>query len=160
MASTGIFCIWGMLFLPVMTTRGSLGLFGRKTLLRCTVCSKELKHKYKPRDEWEMEGYLCSDCHIEKTKEFASKPPEPDHCAVCKQDLGDIAVKPRWQWNMEPGTLLCQRCFNNKDADHNKKLNFCSVCGTKMGLIRYNPKPAWKVEGQLCRKCWDGRNAA
>lgn len=149
-----------MLFLPVMTTRGSLGLFGRKTLLRCTVCSKELKHKYKPRDEWGMEGYLCSDCHIEKAKEFALKPPEPDHCAVCKQDLGDIAVKPRWQWNMEPGTLLCQRCFNNKDADHNKKLNFCSVCGTKMGLIRYNPKPAWKVEGQLCRKCWDGRNAA
>ena len=25
----------------------------------------------------------------------------------------------------------------------------------KMGLIRYNPKGKWKIEGQLCRKCWD-----
>jgi hypothetical protein len=59
---------------------------------------------------------------------------------------------------MESGTLLCQPCFNKKDADFNKKLNFCATCGAKMGFIRYNPKPAWKVSGQMCRKCWDGMN--
>lgn len=127
----------------------------------CVVCRRELKHKYKPREEWKMEGYLCSDCQIEKTKEFAlKKEKELEVCAICKSDLGDIAVKPRWQWNMEPGTLLCQSCFNNKDADFNKKLEFCSVCNKKMGFIRYNPKPTWKINGQLCRSCWDQRNAA
>lgn len=136
-----------------------MGLFSKKTL-HCAVCKRELKHKYKPKDEWGIEGYLCSDCHIEKTKEFVNKPEEPDYCAVCKEKLGDIAVKPRWQWEMEPGSLLCQPCFNKKDTDYNKKLNFCAVCGTKMGFVRYNPKPAWKMEGQLCRRCWDSRNAA
>jgi len=137
----------------------ALDLFSakRKTS-QCAVCGKELgRHKYKPRQEWNMEEgtYLCSDCHIEKTKEFATTPQEPDHCAMCNTELGDIAVKPRWQWEMPAGTLLCQQCFNKKDAEHNKKLNFCAVCGTKMGLIRYNPKPAWKIEGQVCRRCWD-----
>jgi len=28
-----------------------------------------------------------------------------------------------------------------------------------MGLIRYNPKPKWNIEGQLCRECWDGKKA-
>jgi hypothetical protein len=137
-----------------------LRLLGKKQPVYCVVCGRELKHKYKPREEWKLDGYLCSDCHIEKTKEFALKEKEPDVCAICKSDLGDVAVKPRWQWNMEPGTLLCQACFNNKDADFNKKLEFCAVCNKKMGFIRYNPKPAWKINGQLCRGCWDQRNAA
>lgn len=138
--------------------KDALGLFGKKPLF-CAVCKKELKHKYKPKEEWNIQGYLCSDCHIEKTKEFALKPQEADRCAVCKTELGDIAVKPRWQWEMESGSLLCQVCFNKKDADYNKKLNFCAVCGSKIGFIRYNPKPAWKIQGQMCRKCWDVRNA-
>lgn len=140
------------------TQNADVDLFSRKTY-NCAVCGKELKHKYKPKEEWGIEGYMCSDCHIEKTKEFVNKPEEPDHCAVCKEELGDIAVKPRWQWEMEPCSLLCQLCFNKKDADYNKKLIYCTVCGTKMGFVRYNPKPAWKMEGQLCRKCWDSRNA-
>ena len=134
-----------------------LGLFTKKPL-SCAVCGRDLKHRYKPQDEWKIEGYLCSDCHIEKMKEFSTRPKEPDTCAICKEQLGDIAVKPRWQWEMESGTLLCQPCFNKKDADFNKKLNFCATCGAKMGFIRYNPKPAWKVSGQMCRKCWDGMN--
>jgi hypothetical protein len=27
-----------------------------------------------------------------------------------------------------------------------------------LGFVRYNPKPKWEVEGQLCRQCWDKRN--
>jgi hypothetical protein len=135
-----------------------MGLFGGRTV-RCAVCSKELKHKYKPQAEWKIDGYLCSDCHIEKAKEFASRPADPDRCAVCGCDLPDIAVKPKWNWEMAPGSLLCQPCFNKKGAEHDKKLNYCAVCGAKLGFIHYNPKPAWKVEGKMCRKCWDGRNA-
>lgn len=137
-------------------------LFGKRESVTCAVCGRELKHKYKPKDGWGIEGYLCSDCHIEKMKEFASKPKhqqeEPDHCAMCKSELGDVAVKPRWQWEMEPGTLLCQSCFGKKEAEYSKRLNFCSTCGAKIGFIRYNPKPAWKIQGQMFRKCWDERN--
>ena len=46
--------------------------------------------------------------------------------------------EPRWQWDMEG--LLCKKCFDQKEEDHGKKKNFCSLCGGKMGLIRYNPK--------------------
>ncbi|HZT34375.1 MAG TPA: hypothetical protein VFA15_00535 [Nitrososphaera sp.] len=138
-------------------------LFGKKEPAMCAVCGRELKHRYKPKEEWKIEGYLCSDCQIEKTKEYAAKQQqqkeEPDHCAVCKMELGDVAVKPRWQWEMEPGTLLCQPCFGRKEAEYNKRLNFCATCGAKIGFIRYNPKPAWKIQGQMCRKCWDARNS-
>jgi hypothetical protein len=134
-------------------------LFGKKQVLHCAVCGCELgRHKYKPSAEWKMEGLLCSNCHIEKTREFMLTEEEPEYCAICKKELGDIANKPRWQWEMEPGTLLCESCFQKKDAEHNKKLNFCAVCNAKLGFIRYNPKPAWKVQGQVCRKCWDQRN--
>ena len=145
-------------FLYLSYKKRPLGLFGKKSAL-CIICKKELKYKYKAKSEWGIQGYLCSDCHIEKTREFALKPQESDKCAICKTKLGDIAVKPRWQWELESGSLLCQQCFNKKDTDYNKKLNFCAVCGSKIGFIRYNPKPAWKIQGQMCRKCWDVRNA-
>lgn len=132
-----------------------LRILGSKQQVFCSLCKKELKRKYKPQEEWKIEGFLCSDCHIEKTKEFALK---KDVCAICKGDPGDIALKPRWQWNMELGSVLCQTCFNNKDADFNKKLEFCIICNRKMGFVRYNPKPAWKIDGQMCRSCWDSRN--
>jgi hypothetical protein len=28
-----------------------------------------------------------------------------------------------------------------------------------MGFIRYKPKPKWKINGELCRKCWDEKKA-
>jgi len=54
---------------------------------------------------------------------------------------------------------LCKECFDKKEEDYIKKKNFCSLCGGKMGLIRFNPKGNWKVEGQLCRTCWDEKKA-
>ena len=55
--------------------------------------------------------------------------------------------------------LLCKECFDKKEEGFAKKKNYCSLCGMKMGLIRYNPKGKWKVDGQLCRKCWDDKKA-
>ena len=143
-------------------------LLGKKEILYCSNCGKELKHKYKPSTEWRIEGFLCSDCHIEKTKEFILKKQEqrmleeasPDICGICKKEivLETDKNKARWQWNMESGILLCKNCYEKKDSEYNKKLNFCALCSKKMGFIRYNPKPNWKIEGQLCRQCWDKRN--
>jgi hypothetical protein len=136
--------------------------------LYCAICNKELKHKYKPAKEWNIDGFLCNYCHLEKTKEFILKRQEeqkklekiPDECLLCKKEVvfETDRNKPRWQWNMEPGRVLCKDCYEKKELDYDKKLNFCALCNKKMKFIRYNPKPRWKIEGQLCRECWDKRN--
>ena len=138
--------------------------FGKKEALHCSVCNRELGHKYKPGKSWNIQGYLCGDCHVEKTKEFILKEQEeknqPDRCAICKTEIEEgIVKKARWQWNLEAGALVCDSCFQAKDLEYERTLNYCSVCNTKMGFVRYNPKPTWNLKGQLCRKCWDQRNA-
>ena len=54
--------------------------------------------------------------------------------------------------------MLCQTCYDKKETGYQKKLNFCKVCNKKMGFIRYNPKPVWNIDGQICRQCWDEQN--
>jgi hypothetical protein len=142
-----------------------LHLFGKKKSLYCANCNKQLNHKYKPLKEWNINGLLCADCHIEKTKEFVLKKQEEkrkleDVCAICKKELilEFDKNRPRWQWNMEAGSMLCKICFDKKELDYDKLMNFCVLCNKRIGLIRYNPKPRWNVEGQLCRDCWDKRN--
>ena len=134
-----------------------MGLFSKKPSY-CAVCKKQLTHKHKPKREWNIKGALCGDCHFEKSKEYyEGKVRQP--CIVCKntQKINDL-WEPRWQWDMEDG-LLCKKCFDAKEKEHTKKKNFCSLCGTKIGLIRYNPKGNWKITGQLCRECWDKKKA-
>ena len=134
----------------------------------CTNCNVKLKHKYKPQADWNIYGLLCADCHIEMTKKFILKKQDekkkleeaPAKCAICGKDiiLEIDKNKPRWQWNMESGSVLCKDCYDSKEVDYDKKLNFCAICNKKMGFIRYNPKPKWEIEGQLCRECWDKKN--
>ena len=115
-----------------------------------------------------MQGLLCADCHMEKTKIFILKKQEekvrieeaPHECGICKKEI-TLEIdknKPRWQWNMESGSMLCKNCYDSKEAQYNKILNFCTICNKKIGFIRYNPKPKWEIEGQLCRECWDKKN--
>ncbi len=140
-------------------------IFGKKEILHCTVCNKELaRHKYRPAKEWKMEGVLCADCHIEKTKEFMllqqQEESAPELCAICRREIksDEDRNKPRWQWDMESGSLVCRECYQKKDTDHSKKMNFCSSCNSKLGMFYYHPKTEWKIEGNLCRKCWDEQN--
>ncbi len=76
-------------------------------------------------------------------------------CGVTKK-LNDL-WEPRWQWDMEG--LLCKECFDKKEEDFNKKKSFCSICGIKLGFIRYNPKGKWTIDGQLCKSCWDSNKS-
>jgi hypothetical protein len=139
-----------------------LHIFGKKNdkVLHCVVCGKELgRYKYKPNEDWNLDGLLCSDCHIEKTKEFMLKQ-EEEKCAVCDKEIieKEDRNKPKWQWEMESGVLLCKACFQKKDSDYNKRMNSCAICNGKLGMFFYHPKPAWHIEGNLCRKCWDKQN--
>ena len=139
-------------------------LFQKKKTIYCSICNKELKYKYKPAKEWNIEGCLCGDCHIDKTKEFFARKQQyeetPDYCVICEKELKSESEKkkPRWQWNMDSGRLLCTDCFKKKELSYEERQNFCSMCNKKIGFIRYNPKPKWKIDGQLCKNCWDNRN--
>lgn len=119
-----------------------------------------------------MQGLLCSDCHIEKTRDFVlraeeekkreleQKEKEDRTCDRCNNmiALDTDKKKPEWKWNMDNVKVLCPQCYEKTEADFHKKLNFCAVCNIKMGFIRYNPKPKWRIDGQLCRRCWDEQN--
>ena len=145
-------------------------LFRKKEILRCSNCDKVLSHKYKPRPEWKVQGFFCSGCHMEMTKEFILRQQEektrleqaPDICNLCKKELllETDKNKPSWQWNMERESILCKSCYEKKALDYEKKLNYCTTCSNRLAFIRYNPKPKWNIEGQLCRKCWDKQNKA
>lgn len=141
-------------------------IFEKKHAVHCAVCGRQLgRHKYRPSEEWHMEGLLCGNCHIEKTKEFIlsgqqDAKEEPDKCVVCGREITveQDRNKPRWQWEMESGSLICRACYEKKDAQHSKTMNYCAMCNDKLGMIFYHPKPSWKIEGKLCRSCWDSRN--
>jgi len=135
----------------------------------CTLCNKDLKFKYKPDKSWNITGYLCSDCHMKITREFMIKQKEEEEkinkkqnqCFICNDFIDpEKKKKPRWQWAMENDIYLCEKCYNQKELAYQNKINFCVNCGKKIGFIRYNPKPKWKIDGQLCRKCWDTINVS
>ncbi len=130
------------------------GLFSKKPTV-CAVCGKQTKHAHKPKREWGISGRLCGDCHVDKTKAYYDSMTQ-QACVTCGQvrHIHDL-WEPHWKWNMEG--LLCKSCFDKKGQDFENARTRCALCGTKMGFIRYNPKPKWKVTGQLCKECWDSQ---
>lgn len=121
----------------------------------CAICKKELKHKNKPKKEWNIDGFLCGECHMNKMREYfeGTMTQTCKNCGV-KKKITDL-WEPRWQWELEG--LLCKDCFDKQEKDFTAKKEFCSQCGAKLGFFRYNPKSQWKIEGQLCKKCWDSQ---
>ena len=140
-------------------------LFRKKQVAQCSRCGKIPSRSYKPRREWNVQGSFCGSCHIEMTKEFILKQQEdkarleqaPENCSLCGKEIFEEAdkKKARWQWNMESGSIVCKDCFDKKSSEYERKINYCSICNGQLAFVRYNPKPKWKIEGQLCRKCWD-----
>ena len=118
---------------------------------------------------------LCGDCHVMKSMEYSGrtevvKEETAGHdrrekeasqkCGMCNADIGSGSewLKPKWQWNMDTNLILCKRCYSLKSKEYENRINYCAVCGNKMPFFRYNPKPKWKIDGQLCRRCWDNSN--
>ena len=104
----------------------------------CSVCRKELKFKYKPNKSWEIEGKLCSDCHTSKMKEHMEKQQElkeqehikESYCSLCNIFIESDKKNPKWQWNMESNIVLCPECYDKKQKEYEKSINFCvSVIG-------------------------------
>ena len=143
----------------------------------CAVCNKELiKFRYKPRNEWDMQGMLCGDCHVIKSMEHSGRTESSGSknrhqmaedekevsvkCGMCDADFdsGSEHLKAKWQWNMDTNLVLCKPCYSIKSKEYEKRINYCAICGNKMSFFRYNPKPKWKIDGQLCRRCWDNSN--
>jgi hypothetical protein len=81
-----------------------------------------------------------------------------DVCNRCKENLGDEWKKPHWKWNMDKNIKFCFNCYKIKETEYEKLINYCIVCDSKLKFYRYNPRPEWKIKGQLCRKCWDFKN--
>lgn len=133
-----------------------MGLLGSKHGT-CTICKKEITHKHKPKQEWQVEGPLCGDCYVNQMKKFYDLSIR-QRCVVCnvEKDVPDM-WEPRYQWDMKG--LLCKECFDKKDDDFKSMKDFCKLCGKRLGMIRYNPKTKWEIEGQLCRGCWDAHKA-
>jgi len=98
---------------------------------------------------------------IKKKEEEAKIKQRQNQCSICNAIIdGDQKKNPRWQWGLENDISLCKKCYDKKELDYQTKINFCINCGKKIGFFRYNPKPEWQIDGQLCRKCWDMMNVS
>ena len=133
-----------------------MGLFAQKPAF-CTLCKKQIKHKHKPKNEWQVEGPLCGDCYVTQIQRIYDLSLR-QKCVLCnaEKDVPDM-WEPRYQWDMKG--LLCKSCFDQKDSEYKTHKEFCKMCGKKLGIVRYNPKGKWSIEGQLCRECWDDHKA-
>ena len=79
-------------------------------------------------------------------------------CSFCQCEVKANGLQANWKWNLEPNTLLCSECYTKKANEYERRINYCNSCQKKLGFIRYNPKPIWKLSGQMCRRCWDSKN--
>lgn len=121
------------------------------------------KENLEEKTNFKKEGNLSTQKELEesnqKEKEVQSiKKADPEEiCEFCKEKL-DEWKKPNWKWNIERDTKLCPKCYTIKEKEYEKLLNYCTLCDSKLKFFRYNPKPQWKIKGQLCRRCWDSKN--
>ncbi len=79
-------------------------------------------------------------------------------CHNCKEKIDEEWKGPHWKWNLDNNTKFCMKCYGTKEIEYEKLMNYCVVCGSKLKFVRYNPKPEWKLRGQLCKMCWDSQN--
>jgi hypothetical protein len=80
-------------------------------------------------------------------------------CHHCKEKIVEEWKEPHWKWNLDKNAKFCMKCYGTKETEYEKLMNYCVVCSSKLKFIRYNPKPEWRLRGQLCRMCWDSQNS-
>lgn len=106
---------------------------------------------------------LGNSSRLETNEEFkVSKDPKEEKkgviCHHCKEKVDEEWREPHWKWELDKNTKFCMKCYGTKEIEYEKLMNYCIVCSSKLKFIRYNPKPEWKLRGQLCRMCWDSQN--
>ena len=123
-----------------------MGLLNRKPTY-CAICKKEITHKHKPKREWNVNGSLCGDCHVDKTKEFYEATIRQP-CVKCgdTRKISDL-WEPRWQWDMDG--LLCKNCFDVKEKNHAAKKKLLHSMWYKDGIYTIQTKTkmenGWRV---------------
>ena len=53
-----------MFFILMKKTKSNLVLKEK-----CTICSEKIQLRYKPMDEWGIEGLICGNCYSKKINE-------------------------------------------------------------------------------------------
>jgi hypothetical protein len=157
-------------------SKGKINKSDSKELIKKTFEDKNKKEGEKEESEQQQQQQINSreqnpSYQSELTGESSNKTKQKEEeekeqsntilqeiCANCKEKLDNDWKKPNWKWNMDREIKLCSKCYSLKEKEHDKLLNFCALCDSKLKFFRYNPKPAWKIKGQLCRKCWDSKN--
>ncbi|MFQ5920915.1 MAG: hypothetical protein ACE5JV_02740 [Nitrososphaerales archaeon] len=137
-------------------------IFRKKERERCALCGVEMQHKHRPMREWGIDGSLCGDCYLDMMRDYYVEKKTPKK-RVAKCDQCGREVDPEDLYEAHRGLnlkgRLCKDCFEGKKTEVEKKLDYCTVCGKKLGFFRYNPRKKWNMDGQLCRECWDVQNA-
>jgi uncharacterized CHY-type Zn-finger protein len=117
----------------------------KKKVYYCVNCNKQLlKHKYKPAQGWNIssDGFLCSDCHIEKTREFMLKREDEKRKVEEQQEE-------RQQQQKEE---------QEKKEEEESSIQYCSLCNKEIILYTDKNKPNWKWNMEsgtiLCQDCY------
>ena len=66
--------------------------FQSRAPVYCNICNKELKHKHRPKKEWNIEGFLCGECHMDKMREFFEGT-MPQNCVKCSIKKKKISLQ-------------------------------------------------------------------
>ena len=53
-----------MFFISIKKSKNTLG-----TKEKCIICGEKIELKYKPMEEWKLEGTLCGICYSKKLSE-------------------------------------------------------------------------------------------
>ena len=53
-----------MFFISIKKNKNALG-----AKVKCTICSEKIELRYKPMEEWGIEGLLCGKCYSKKIGE-------------------------------------------------------------------------------------------
>ena len=84
------------------------------------------------------------------------------HCDNCKQRTGSafgISAYFKIDNIIDRTENLNVYRLHHEVKNHDQERHFCSVCGSKLGFIRYNAKKHWKIKGHLCKNCWDNQKS-
>lgn len=86
---------------------------------------------------------------------------KPAYCAVCGKEARH-RHKPKREWGMEAGTVLCGECHLDKSREYyeGKVRQKCTRCGGTFKITdMWEPRWQWETDGLLCKPCFDEKES-